>query len=235
MENCSRRTALKLSAHAFLTMSAAMPFLGCSSQSDSVKPEKVLPWDQFLEKVQKLSKSQFEPDWAQEDYSKDVVGVIKALNLEDKFISSFISRYKNAHKNFPEIRAMHKEHDFQVSLLEFESGEKIKLHDHPDMSGVILCTEGRINIQNYDLLKNKSTNNKLLLKQTANITMVPGSTGFLTSASGNIHALQADRFTRLIDVFTPPYNRDRSKRSKWYSKANTYYEGTAGIFEAKTS
>ena len=63
--------------------------------------------------------------------------------------------------------------------------------------------------------------------------MNPGSTASLTSNFGNIHSLQAYKLTRMIDIFTPPYNEDRSSRSQWYKKSSAYYQGIKGLFEAE--
>ena len=229
MHRPSRRTAIQLSAKGFLSLTAVMPFLGYSSSKES----EAIQWEIFLKKISLLAPLQFNENWDQKKYCLDISKIIKTLNLEDHTIKRFIRNYKNANKKFPEIRKMHKEQNFMVSLLEFEPGEKIPLHNHPDMTGVIFCTKGRINIQNYDLQEQKSSQNKLLLKQTATFTMKPNDTAYLTAKSGNIHALQTDTFTRLIDVFTPPYNKDRIKRSQWYTKSKSCYEKNPGLFEAE--
>ncbi|NQZ57378.1 MAG: hypothetical protein HRT88_07895 [Lentisphaeraceae bacterium] len=88
-------------------------------------------------------------------------------------------------------------------------------------------------MQNYTLQEKRSLNNKLLLKQDSSLTLTPGRTSILTSSIGNIHSLQADTFSRLIDVFTPPYNDERSNNSRWYKKDSSYYQGIRGLFEAE--
>ena len=40
---------------------------------------------------------------------------------------------------------------FEVTTVVFEVGEAIEPHDHPDMTGVILCVLG-IHIENFDQL-----------------------------------------------------------------------------------
>jgi hypothetical protein len=54
----------------------------------------------------------------------------------------------------------------------------------------------------------------------------------LTATTANIHALQAVTFTRLIDVFTPPYNADRSQRSRWYVREPQPYPLAPECYEA---
>ena len=230
----NRRATIKLGAQAALALTAALPFISCASKIPTKKMEKtsLIPWNEFIAKVQELAKTQHKHNWNELTYTKNVSKVISTLDLADNTIIGFIQNYKNLHKNFPEINTLHKEADFMVSFVEFEAGEKIKLHDHPGMSGVIRCMEGRLNVQNYTLQEKRSLNNKLLLKQESSLTLTPGCTSTLTSTTGNIHSLQADTFSRLIDVFTPPYNDERSKNSRWYKKNSSYYQGIRGLFEA---
>ncbi|MCV6626483.1 MAG: hypothetical protein OIF38_10310, partial [Cellvibrionaceae bacterium] len=129
---------------------------------------------------------------------------------------------------------MHYEQRFMVSMLEFEPGEEIGLHDHPEMTGVTFCTQGRLQVEHYDLLEQRADSGASLLRQQQKMLMGQGDSGILTADRGNIHTLKAEQFTRLIDVFTPPYNRDRTRRSKYYRKAHTPYQNRAGIFEAET-
>ena len=231
----NRRATIKLGAQAALAFTAALPFISCASKIPTKKMEEIslIPWDEFITKVQELAKTQHQQNWNELTYTKNVSKIISTLDLADNKIVSFIKDYKNLHKNFPEINALHKEADFMVSFVEFEAGEKIKLHDHPAMTGVIRCREGRVNEQNYTLQEKRSINNKLLLKQDSSLTLTPGCTSTLTSSIGNIHSLQADTFSRLIDVFTPPYNDERSNNSRWYKKDSSYYQGIRGLFEAE--
>lgn len=234
MEKICRRQAIKLSGQAFLALTAAMPFMSCLSSSDvSDKVQAKTTWQEFIDRIHLLSEAQFSTNWNENAYVEDVKKLISTLDINDQNIKKFTIQYKNKHKKIPEIHAMHKEQNFMISMLEFEPGEKIPLHDHPDMTGVIHCIEGRINIQNYTLQGETSDSGKLLLKQESSVTFKPGVSGTLTSTFGNIHSLQADKFTRLIDVFTPPYNDLRTKNSKYYRKRPEYYQGIQGMFEAE--
>ncbi|MXW07562.1 MAG: hypothetical protein F4Z87_05480, partial [Gammaproteobacteria bacterium] len=74
-----------------------------------------------------------------------------------------------------------------------------------------------------------------LLKKERNLTMTPGMTATLTVSRGNIHELHAKHFTRMIDVFTPPYNRDRSSRARYYWIGEDTYDGRTDTFEAEVT
>ena len=211
-----------------------LPLISCVSKETAVEEKSValLSWDDFINEVQQLAQSQYLPNWDEIAYTAQLQKLMLRLDVKGPKITSFITSYKNKNANFPEIRHLHREPSFMVSMLEFEAGEKIKLHDHPGMSGVILCLEGRANVQNYTLQEKRSMNNKLLIKQESSLTLTGGDTSFLTSTFGNIHSLQADKFTRMIDVFTPPYNSEREQNSRWFDKDHKYYQGIKGLYEA---
>ena len=190
-------------------------------------------WNNFVAEIQEMAPEYEKAGFDEEAYLSKLMAMSNRLNLNDKEITKHFVNYKNRRKNFPEFTTMHKEKSFQITLLEFEAGEKIPLHDHPDMSGVILCTKGNIAIDNFDLLPKKSANKKLLLKESSSVIMKPGMVGSLSSTRGNIHSLKANEFTRLIDVFTPPYDKRRIEESHYFTKSNKAYKGAKGIFEAK--
>ncbi len=232
MAEINRREAITLSIKSFLGISAILPVLqSCSNLSGNNVKE--LDWKSFVSQIQEMAPEYEKPGFDEDAYLSKITAMSKRLNLNDQDITKYFTNYKNRRLNFPEFTKMHKEKSFQITLLEFEAGEKIPLHDHPDMSGVILCTKGNIAIDNFDLLSKKSVNNKLLLKQTDSVVMQLGMVGSLSSTRGNIHSLKANEFTRLIDIFTPPYDKRRIKESHYFAKNNNPYKGTKGIFEAK--
>jgi len=231
MAEINRRTAIKLSVKSFLGISTLLPALHSFADLSSTNV-KELDWKSFVDSIQEMAPEYGKASFDEEAYLKKLVSMSEKLNLNDKEIQKYFAKYQNRNKRFPEFTKMHKEKSFQITLLEFEPGEKIPLHDHPDMSGVILCAKGNIEIDNFDLLKNKSSNKKLLLKQTSSVVMKPGMVGSLSSTRGNIHSLKAKEFTRLIDIFTPPYDKRRIKESHYFTKSDKIYNGTKGLFEA---
>ena len=233
MSNITRRDMVALSAHGFFALVAILPLLGCMPTGKrAARPAERRNWEQFLEQVRRLAEEQFAPPWDQTSYTQRVLVLLRELDLSDQHLREVVSRYRNTQQNFPEINALHEEPSFMVSLLEFEPGEKIELHDHPDMTGCILCSEGEIQVQNYTLGKRTSERGRPLLQPVSDLTMTPGSTSALSATVANIHALQAVRFTRLIDVFTPPYNDDRSRRARWYEREVQPYQQMPGWYEA---
>ena len=56
--------------------------------------------------------------------------------------------FQEAHRGLGNKRVdfepLEKQRDFHVTLLQFEKNEQILHHDHPEMTGVILCASGEI-------------------------------------------------------------------------------------------
>jgi len=231
MADISRRTVIAMSGKMLLALAASGPIARAvlAGESESVS------WERFLELCHELSKSQFGPNWNQGTYTREVERLVRRLKLDDRKIVEYIDRYQNLNQDFPEIRRMYYERQFQVSLLDFEPGEEIPLHDHPDMTGVVYCTTGRIVVDHYDKLQETAENGNPLLRFERHLEMAAGDTATLTATRGNIHMLSALQFTRMIDVFTPPYDRDRVRRSRYYDMDSTPYLGRDGVFEAEAS
>lgn len=231
MPSVTRRDMINMSFKSFIGLSAALPLLNsCSNLSET--SVKNLSWNNFIEQIHELAVNYENPGFDEEAYLKKISKMTAGLNLNDRQITKFYANYQNRKKAFPEFTKMHKGQAFQVTLLEFEPGEKIPLHDHPDMCGVILCTSGDIHVENFDLLTQKSDSGNMLLKQTANVRMIPGTIGSLSSKRDNIHCLEAKEFTRLIDIFTPPYDKRRIEESNYFVKSKKFYKGKSGLFES---
>ena len=228
MPRITRRKVIQLSSSA-LAVAATLPYASMLAQES-----ERLDWDEFLKLCEELASAQFDDDWqqGQDTYTKKIAKLLNRLDIDDKKIVSFIDSYNNYSTNFPEIRTIHRKAEFQVSLIEFEADEVIPLHDHPDMTGVIICTHGEIEVTHYDKLIERSEQDLPLLQKERQLTMTPGDTATLTVNRGNIHELHAKEFTRMIDVFTPPYNRDRSTRSRYYWISKDAYEDRTDTFEA---
>lgn len=229
MPRITRRKVIQMSGGT-LAVAATLPYTSILAES-----KDSLGWDTFLKSCENLSGAQFEEEWTanQDEYTKKIEDLLVRLNLEDDKIVEFIESYNNYNSSFPEIRTIHRKTEFQVSLLEFEADEKIPLHDHPDMTGVVICTHGEIEVTHYDKLTETSEEDLPLIKKERDLTMTPGMTATLTVSRGNIHELHAKEFTRMIDVFTPPYSRDRSSRTRYYWIGEDTYEGRTDTFEAE--
>jgi len=237
MDDYNRRHFIRTSIPGFLGLGLALPSItAIATRANACEghiPENgAINWDAFLTAVEKETAKQHLDDWNEAGYVKKAAALALRLNLKDPALAK---AFKNAQKGIGNKRIdfydLEKQRDFQVNLLQFEKNEQIKHHDHPDMTGVILCATGNIDVWNYDIFKEQS-DKKLLLKEIARATLSKGQVSTLTSKARNIHKLKAQSLTQLVDIFAPPYNKERAQKSTWFNVDTAPFQGRKNIYEA---
>jgi hypothetical protein len=215
MPHLSRRAVVRLGGRGLLALGSLLPFLGCSARTAA--PEAAFDWERFIAQLTRLAEGQHDPAWDQPGHLAGVRDLLMRLDQDDARIQRARSPRHDPRRRFPAISDLHRTLEVQVCLLEFAAGERIPLHDHPDMTGCIRCLGGRIEVRNFTAMTRAEPGGEVLLRQESAVTMRAGSCGTLTSTVGNLHDLVAQEDTRLIDVFTPPYDGQRTERSRWYA------------------
>ena len=205
---------------------------GSGDPVDASAPSgEMLSWEDFLAELSVLAEQQFSPTWDQDAYVEEVAALMGLLHLEDESFQALYDGYATAGELFPELQTVHEGGYFEVATLEFDAGDEISLHNHPDMTGVILCLSGRLEVEAFDLQERQSASGALLLERVVQRELEPGDYCTLTATHGNIHSVRAQSFTQLLDIFTPPYDDERLTRYRWYERAAEPYEGE-DLFEA---
>ncbi len=245
----SRRTSIVLSAKGLAALMASVPFVsGCTSKSEEevqgessedletdtdTDPGEVasIDWAAFLVALADLADTQFSGNWDQEAHVEEVTALMALLDLEDAKFEELYDGYVSAASRFPEINTAYEGGHFEVVTIEFDPGDQIPLHSHPDMTGVILCLSGKVNIDAFNLLEERSQSGQLLIERVQQVDLTPGNFASLTAERGNLHELMAAEYTELLDVFTPPYDAERLQRFRWYGRSDEPVEGQS-IFEA---
>ena len=185
-----------------------------------------------MEKITKLAAQQHLDNWNEENYVKQVVQVAKSLNLKDPVLQAgFAKALKGVENGRVDFNTLEENHDFAVCLLDFQEGEKISPHDHPSMTGVIQCASGEIQVDNFDE-QEILENGNLLLKNVSSALLKEKSISTLTSKKRNIHTLVANKPTQLVDIFTPPYDKERVEKSRWFMIDDELYQGKESLYEA---
>lgn len=249
--NNERREFIKMSALAFAGIALQINSISTfAQQSNLFQGKRINPglnWDAFLSQVTKLASKQYEPTWNQNEYIKAVQALLLQCNFpEYENVKKEFTGYVDKNKNWFEHSLLHKEFNFQVSLLQFEKGEYISHHNHPDMCGVINMVTGNALVKNYTLhkelekTKTQSYNGQTftlkscVLEETKKEILMPGNISILTSTVGNIHSLMPNEFTQLVDVFTPAYNEKNEAASIWYQvNEEINFENNPKLFEAE--
>jgi hypothetical protein len=238
MDDYNRREFVRTSLPGFLGLAMALPGLtamATRANGQEGRPDKDgrINWDAFLEGITKEAARQHLDEWNEASYLKRAKALARRLHLEDPIL---LEAFKKAEKGIGNGRIdfdrLEKHQDFQISYLQFEKGEKIRHHDHPGMTGVLLCATGELITENFTLLDEEREDERLLLKSAGKTVLQKGKAASLTSTLGNIHRVEARALTQIIDVFAPPYNQARIKESKYFRVDEEPFEERKDVFEA---
>lgn len=239
MDDYDRRHFIKTSIPGFLGLGMALPQLTAfatraNACEGRLPANGAINWDAFLEGVEKEAAKQHLDNWSESAYVEAAGRMAQRLNLNDPVLEE---AFKKAQRGLGNGRIdfdkLEKQRDFHVTLVQFEKEESIAHHNHPEMTGVILCASGEIEVWNYDLLGEKAEKESVLLKETGHDLLGKGRVSTLTSKARNIHSLQAKELTQLVDIFAPPYDQDKIEKSSWYDVDPEPFEGEGKIHLAK--
>ncbi len=243
MDDYDRREFLSLGLPGFLGVMMALPSLCALATRANARDGRPpadgrMHWEAFLEAVAKEAAKQHLDAWNQDSYVEAIGKLARRLHLGDpvmrKAMEQLDVRLKQGDVDF---HYLEKRVDFSLCLVQFEAGQVIKPHDHPGMTGMILCASGEVETANYDLVKppadEVAKEGHCLLRRVARTVLSKYDLSSLTAKDRNIHTLTARKVTQLVDVFTPPYNDERSKQSRWYELDAEPRPGGTDVFEAR--
>ncbi|MFK7849824.1 MAG: hypothetical protein AB8D78_02500 [Akkermansiaceae bacterium] len=239
MDDYSRREFIRTSLPSFLGVTLALPSITAlatraAAFEGRIAADAPIHWDAFLEAVTKEAAKQHLDRWNEPAYVNKIAALADRLDLKDPALAKAFEKAKKGIGNGRiDFDTLEKNEDFQVSFLQFEKDEKIHYHDHPEMTGVLLCATGDIDVWNYDELEEEPEAGHLLLRETSHERLVKANVSTLTSKERNIHRLKARELTQLVDIFTPPYNKDRARRSRWFDVDEEPWQGKGKDFLAK--
>lgn len=238
MDSYNRRQFIRTSLPGFLGLGLALPSITtlatrANACNGRIPADGKINWDAFLTAVEKEADKQHLDDWNEIAYVNKAAALATRLNLKDpELAQAFADTRKGLGNQRVDFYKLEKQRVFEVCLLQFEEGEQISHHDHPGMTGVILCATGETDVWNYDLLGQRKGSKSVLLKETAHARLAKGNVSTLTSKERNIHRLQAQRLTQLVDIFAPPYNKERARNSSWFNVDPEPFQGYESIYEA---
>jgi len=245
MDAYDRREFLSLSLPGFLGVITALPALctlatRANACGGRLPQDGKIHWEAFLEAVSKEAAKQHLDLWNQDDYVKSIAALAGRLHMEDPILKHGLEqigvRLKNGNIDF---QYLEDRVDFSLCLVQFDVGEIIRPHDHPGMTGMILCASGEIETANYDPVPPAADADpdpaRCLLRRVSQEVLTKNDISTLTAKARNIHTLKARAVTQLVDIFTPPYNEERIEKSCWYALDPDPQPGDAEIFEARIS
>jgi cysteamine dioxygenase len=161
------------------------------------------------------------------------------LHLEDPVLTEGLAQLEVRLKQGKvDFQYLEERVDFALCLVQFDVDERILPHDHPGMTGMILCASGEIETANFDpveLPDFETPAGRQLLKFAGQATLKKNDISTLTAKARNIHTLRALKVTQLVDIFTPPYTEERAEQSRWFKLSPEPLQGRKDIFEAEIS
>ncbi|MBK1828655.1 hypothetical protein [Haloferula rosea] len=239
MDDYTRRSFIRTTLPGFLGISMALPGITAvatrARAAEGRLPEgEPIHWDAFLEAIAREAAKQHLDDWSEPAYVERAARIAGRLNLKDPELAKAFEQAKEGiGDGRVDFERLEKQQDFQISLVQFEKGEQISHHDHPGMTGILLCAAGNVDVWNYDELRKSPEEGHVLLRQTAKARLQKSSVSTLTSQDRNIHRLKARQLTQLVDIFAPPYTQERVRKSRWFDVDAEPYQGEGRDFLAK--
>ena len=250
MNNFKRRDFIKLSALGFASIALQLRSISSYAQKananlGSWNTNTEINWDAFLERLTQLAQTQHQQPWDQKHYTQSVKELLLRCNFpEFEIVKTELESYENNRPNWFESDNLHHEVDFQVSLFQFEKGEYIPHHDHPEMTGVLNVLSGNLLAKNYNIEKQLNATREVVkgdktyvmkecvLREVENEILKSGDIGILTADEGNIHSIMPNEFTQMVDVFTPAYSENT--KALWYQVSeDENYMGRKDLFKAE--
>jgi cysteamine dioxygenase len=260
MDDYNRREFLRTTVPGYLGLVLALPGLTAMATRANAHQGRLardckINWDAFLEGVAKEAAKQHLDHWDEPAYLRKVETLAGRLCLHDPALVEAFEKARSGIGNGRiDFDRLENREDFQISYLQFEKGEAIPHHDHPGMTGVLLCATGELVTENYTLLyeelpadcveedesgeegvEQEARPGRVLLKSAGTTVLRKGQTASLTSKQRNIHRVAAGELSQIIDVFAPPYTKERIADSKWFTVDEEPYQGREGVFEAEES
>lgn len=245
MDDYDRREFLSLSLPGFLGVIAALPSLCAlatrANAAEGRPPEDgAMHWEAFLEAVTKEAGKQHLDAWDQDSYVKSIAALASRLHLGDPVLKNALGQITTRLQNGKvDFQYLEQRVDFSLCLVQFDHGEIIRPHDHPGMTGMILCASGEIETSNFDPAAPPEgvvpSEGHLLLQRVGQGVLKKNNISTLTAKARNIHTLHARKPTQLVDIFTPPYDKDRIERSQWFELSPDPVPGHGGLYEAKAT
>ena len=191
-----------------------------------------------MEAVAKEAARQHLDQWDQDAYVAKIAALAGTLHLEDPVLlagmQQLTTRLKDGRIDFEDLE---KRVDFSICLLQFDTHEVIPAHDHPGMTGMILCAAGEIQTANFDELPapedGAAPAGHCLLRRVSQQVLRKNDISTLTAKARNIHTLRATQPTQLVDIFTPPYNEQRTEASRWFAINPKAQPDKPDVFQAR--
>ena len=210
---------MQMSGRVFASVALVLPVLLRAAQTASRRGHAdarlaPLNWQAFLDLLSEAADSQQHKPWNQSAYVARVSSLARAIDFDGPFLRG---RTKPAGYEHPSFEEVENRQTFQITLISFETGDRIPPHDHPGITGVSACATGTVHVDSYTRLSSPDASGEFMVGRVERNRLAPGKTSAFTSTHANIHELHALSSAQIIDIFTPPYDGESLRKSRWYT------------------
>eukprot|EP01023_Acetabularia_acetabulum_P050524 TRINITY_DN5474_c0_g1_i3.p2 TRINITY_DN5474_c0_g1~~TRINITY_DN5474_c0_g1_i3.p2 ORF type:complete len:234 (+),score=28.49 TRINITY_DN5474_c0_g1_i3:81-782(+) len=111
--------------------------------------------------------------------------------------------------------------DFTIGIFFVPQGERLPLHDHPNMIVISRLLYGQLQVQSYDwqtdlFRQNKSGKVVPSINRTVDANTSTNPLILYPDKGGNIHEFTALKSCAILDVLAPPYNWSEGRSCTYY-------------------
>ena len=185
-----------------------------------------LTWLGFIERVQDLGAQSLDPGFDREAHATRLATLSATLDLGDPTLAARFDRLERGLTGPYITEPVAKSETCGIMLVSLMAGGGVDLHEHPEQSGFILCIEGHLDVEAFDVMPQPP----LRLRRVFNGSLGPGGSASLTPDRANVHGLHCPVATRLVDVFTPPLTDALRATCRRFSLVD---ECEPGVFSAR--
>jgi hypothetical protein len=192
-----------------------------------------IDWATFLGLISGLADDRA-GEWDQDGYVERVAEVLQQLKLSDPGVLKPLAATRSRMLMSPDFTTLHHTQSFEILSIIFDKGQLIRHHDHPGMTGVLACASGRLLVKSYERLGVTGEMDPCFLRAISVQRLGRGDVSTLTAERANVHFVQAEDRTQVIDIFTPPYNDDRRRGTHWFEVDPTPINSGGNLYRASS-
>jgi hypothetical protein len=229
METFDRRYILTTSLLSFAYLCGVAPKLVARSQA----ADRTLEWNAFIDRLELAAREFHLKRTNSEIHVGTVQRLLRRLNLASPRLADIPVERSNSTYPNPEFRDLLRSTEVQISLLSFSAGELIPHHNHPSMTGVMTCVRGELAVDSYDYV-DRVSDEEWIIRALPQALLHPGDTSTLTEKERNIHRVAAPAAAQIIDIFSPPYDIERTNATRWFKlRSSKAYRPDSQLFIAE--
>ena len=167
-------------------------------------------WAQFLQASRQQAAQCDEP----EELLERLVRGLRRVPLDDEELGARFQQLKDHNTEGYQAEVVLLNESCQVMLIHLQPQAFVGLHNHPKQGGFIYCCRGSVLVEAFDELS--ATTSEAVLNKVYSTKVEQCGSARLTPTVGNIHSLQSEAETLLIDLFIPPLQAENEHLCRRY-------------------